>query len=78
MPIPLLLAALGLGLGTLDLTGLVHLPHGLGIAALALGAVLLILVVRVIATVIKIVAGAAVLALAAAAIFGPGVFHHLH
>ena len=77
MPVSLILAALGLGLGTLDLTGLLHLPQGMGIAALALGALLLILVVRVVATIVRIVAGAAVLALAAAAIFGPGVFHHL-
>ncbi len=77
MTLPLFLAALGLGIGALDLTGIVNLPHGLGIAALAFGVLLILLMIKIVATMIRVIAGMIVLALAAMAIFGAGVFHHL-
>lgn len=72
-----LLAALGLGVGALDLSGLVHLPHGLGIAAMALGLVLALVMIKLIAFIFRIVLGAVVLGIAAIAIFGEGVIARL-
>ena len=77
MPVSLILAVLGLGLGALDLAGIVHLPHFMGIAALALGALTLLLAIRVIATVRSIVVGASVLLLAAMSVFGPHALRHV-
>ena len=72
-----LLAFLGLGVGALDLAGIVHLPHGLGMAAIALGVVLIVLALKIITFLFRIIIGAVVLALAAVAVFGEGVIHHL-
>lgn len=72
-----LLAFLGIGIGALDLSGIVHLPHGLGIGAMALGVVMILLAVKIVTFIFRIAIGAVVLALAAAAIFGESTIRHL-